>query len=504
MVFRISSIALLLACTIAPPTLAQIVPAQNTIVTPQGNTFNITGGNTSSNGKNVFQVFDRLNLTAGQTANFQTQSTIRNILTRITGNEPSRIDGLLKISGSNANLYLLNPSGILFGPNARLDLNGNFVGSTATGIKFGNQIWNGEANTNVNLLNSDPSHLTFGLDPSAIVNAGNLRVATGNTLALLGGSVANTGTITAPGGQIALIAVPGSTAVQMQTVDNVLKFEFQPIVSLNQTLQNWSPNSFSQLLAKGQGLQHATRLETTADGKIKLVGSTPESNLTIANASSTAIVSGTLDASKVGGIGGMVNLLGDRIVVENAIVKANGSQGGIIQVGGEIQGTGTGPKANQTLIGKNAKLDANAIGFGNGGSIVVWSGSSTQFSGSASAKGSNQGGNGGFIEISGREKLGVTGQISTAAPQGRSGQVLFDPKEIIIGAAAPSLTALPNNPILETDLFNTTTLYLAPESIFNTQGTVLLAATDRIFISAEQSPSLNLGSGNPEIGRAHV
>ena len=152
MVFRITPIALLLVCTIAWPTLAQIVPSQNTIVTPQGNTFNITGGNTSGNGKNVFQVFDRLNLTAGQTANFQTQSSIRNILTRITGNEPSRIDGLLKVSGSNANLYLLNPSGILFGPNARLDLSGNFFASNATGIQFGNQIWNGDANTNVNLL----------------------------------------------------------------------------------------------------------------------------------------------------------------------------------------------------------------------------------------------------------------------------------------------------------------------------------------------------------------
>ena len=502
MIFRISPIVIFATCTIASPTLAQIAPAQNTVVTPQGDTFNITGGNTSSNGKNLFQVFDRFNLNAGQTANFQTQSNIRNILTRITGNEPSRIDGLLKITGSSANLYLLNPSGILFGPNARLDLGGNFLGSTATGIQFGNQIWNGDANTSINSLNSNPSHLIFGPETSAIINAGNLSVAAGNTLMLLGGSVANTGTLTAPGGQISLVAVPGSTAVQMQTVDNVLKFEFQPIVSLNQTLQNWSPNSFSQLLAKGQGLQHATKLETTTDGKIKLVGSTGESSLTIANANSTVITSGTLDVSNPLGTGGTVNLLGDRIAVENAIVKANGNQGGVIQVGGEIQGTGIGPKATQTLIGKNAELDASAIGFGNGGSIVIWSDSSTQFIGKASANGGSQGGNGGFIEISGRDTLGVTGKISIAAPQGRLGSVLFDPKTIIIGSTNPSLSALPNNPVLDTDLFNTSTLYLAAESIFNTQGTVLLAATDRIFISAERSPSLNLGSGNPVTFRA--
>jgi filamentous hemagglutinin family protein len=481
--------------------IALPVLGQPTIVTPQGNTLNITGGTTSIDGKNLFHVLDRFNINTGQTANFQTQSTIRNILTRISGGEPSLIDGLLKVSGSNANLYLLNPSGILFGPNARLDLGGNFFGSTASGIQFGNQSWNGDRNANVNALTGDPTHLIFGPNASAVINAGNLSVATGKSLTLMGSSVANTGTLTAPGGQISIVAVPGSQSVQMQTVDNILKFEFKPIGSLNQTLQTWSPNSFSQLLAKGQGLRHATQLETTPDGKIKLTGA----NLTIATPTPTVIASGTINTSSHES-GGTVNILGDRIAVENANVNANvnanGKTGGTILVGGDYQGMGNLPRATQNYVGKNGRLNANGLNTGNGGKIVVWSDQNTQFLGTANANGGTQGGNGGSIEISGRQNLGFAGQASTAAPNGTAGKILFDPKEIIIGSVSPSLTTLPSPTILDTDLPNITPLYLAPEAIFNSSGEILLAATDRILISGERSPSLNLGSGQTITFRA--
>ncbi len=474
---------------------------QSTIVTLQGNTLNITGGATSSDGKNLFHVLDRFNVNTGQTADFQTQSTIRNILTRISGGEPSLIDGLLKVSGSNANLYLLNPSGILFGPNARLDLGGNFFGSTASGIQFGNQTWNDDRNSSVNAsvnsLTGDPSHFIFGPSASAVINSGNLSVASGKSLTLMGSSVANTGNLTAPGGQISIVAVPGSQSVQMQTVDNVLKFEFNPIGSLNQTLQTWSPNSFSQLLAKGQGLRHATQLETTADGKIRLTGA----NLTIATPTPTVIASGTINTSSDES-GGTVRILGDRIAVDNATVNANGKTGGTILVGGDYQGTGNLPRATQNYVGKNGVLNANGSENGNGGTIVVWSDQNTQFLGKATANGGSQSGNGGSIEISGRQNLGFTGQASTAAANGTAGKILFDPKEIIIGSASPSLTSLPSPTILDTDLPNTTPLYLAPEAIFNSSGELVLAATDRILISGERSPSLNLGSGNTITFRA--
>ncbi len=491
MVFPRIFTLLLLQLPIALPALGQ-----PTIVTPQGNSLTITGGATSGDGKNLFHVLDRFNVNTGQTADFQTQSTIRNILTRISGGEPSLIDGLLKVSGSNANLYLLNASGILFGPNARLDLGGNFFGSTASGIQFGNQTWNGDRNASVNALTGDPTHLIFGPSASAVINAGNLSVATGKSLALIGSSVANTGTLTAPGGQISIVAVPGSQSVQMQTVDNILKFEFKPIGSLNQTLQTWSPNSFSQLLAKGQGLRHATQLETTPDGKIKLTGA----NLTIATPTPTVIASGTINTSSHES-GGTVNILGDRIAVDNATVNANGKTGGTILVGGAYQGTGNLPRATQNYVGKNGILNANGSETGNGGSIVVWSDQNTQFLGKANANGGSQGGNGGSIEISGRQNLGFTGQASTAAPNGTAGKILFDPKDITIGSLNTSLTTLPSPTILDTDLPNTT-LYLAPEAIFNSSGEIELAATDRILISGERSPSLNLGSGNTITFRA--
>ena len=91
-----------------------------TIVNQSGNTFNITGGKLSplsKNQQNLFHSFTQFGLSQGQTANFITpNSKIQNILTRINGGDPSIINGLIKVSGGNSpNLFLMNPSGIIFG-----------------------------------------------------------------------------------------------------------------------------------------------------------------------------------------------------------------------------------------------------------------------------------------------------------------------------------------------------------------------------------------------------
>jgi filamentous hemagglutinin family protein len=111
--FLLAAFPLLGAITVTPA-LAQIVPAAdgtNTLVNTTGNQLDITGGQTSSSGANLFHSFSQFDLNAGQTANFQSNATIQNILGRVVSGNASNINGLIQVSGSQANLYLMNPAG---------------------------------------------------------------------------------------------------------------------------------------------------------------------------------------------------------------------------------------------------------------------------------------------------------------------------------------------------------------------------------------------------------
>ena len=104
----------------------------NTVVNQNGNTLNINGG--TQNGNNLFHSFEKFGVNKGQTANFISQPEIKNILGRVTGGDASVINGLIKVTGSNANLYLMNPAGIVFGSGARLDILVSFTATTANCI----------------------------------------------------------------------------------------------------------------------------------------------------------------------------------------------------------------------------------------------------------------------------------------------------------------------------------------------------------------------------------
>ncbi|HEY9603528.1 MAG TPA: filamentous hemagglutinin N-terminal domain-containing protein, partial [Allocoleopsis sp.] len=204
---------------------SQITPdgtlPNNTVVIPNGNTSLIEQG--TRVGNNLFHSFLEFSIPTGQEAFFNNALDIENILTRVTGGNRSNIDGTLRANGT-ANLFLLNPNGISFGPNAQLNLGGSFLGSTANSIKFsdGSEFSATNPQAPPLLTINVPMGLQFGSNPGTIVNQSQansrtgLQVLPGQTLALVGGNVSlEGGSLTASQGRIELGSVTDSGLVSL-------------------------------------------------------------------------------------------------------------------------------------------------------------------------------------------------------------------------------------------------------------------------------------------------
>ena len=217
---------------IVPHGYAQITTAitsdgtLGTTVARSGNLFNINGG--TIKGTNQFHSFGQFSVGTGDIASFNGPATIRNILSRVTGGNRSEIDGTLRSTISGANLYLLNPSGILFGPNAQLDVSGSFHATTADYIRLADGVrFNAVPSSVDNLLTtappaafgfltSNPAPIevqTFAFDDVAGLKT--LQVPVGKTLSFVGGPLnfgaapgaEAGGFVFAPGGRINLVSV---------------------------------------------------------------------------------------------------------------------------------------------------------------------------------------------------------------------------------------------------------------------------------------------------------
>ncbi|NET58542.1 MAG: CHAT domain-containing protein [Symploca sp. SIO2E6] len=325
---------------LAQPIITPAADGTGTNVTLDGNQFNIDGGSVSGDSRNLFHSFAQFGLSSSQIANFLANPQIHNILGRVVGNDPSVINGLIQVSGGNPNLFLINPAGIIFGADARLNVPGDFFATTATGIAFGEDNWWEVFGSNDHQnLTSDPTAFAFNLSqPGIIINHGNLAVSEGQNLTLLGGSIISTGQLSATEGNLVVAAVPGENLVRISQLGNVLNLEIEPLKDSSGQILPINPIDLPTLLTANP-IADSTRLVVNSDGTVELSGSgfPVENGDVVAHqlTAQTAVLSATnnltLVESKLHTTGDLTLLADDTVQIRDSITNPF-----IAQAGGDL------------------------------------------------------------------------------------------------------------------------------------------------------------------------
>lgn len=325
-----------------------IAPASDgtgTQVIQTGDDFAITGGTPSADVQNLFHSFSDFNLQSGESATFFADPTVQNILSRVTGGNASFIDGLLQVSGTEANLFFINPSGILFGPNTALNLQGSFTATTSDRLEFETGALAAVGTVDYSALTGNPTGFSFTAPPGSIVNTGSLTVPSGESVVLLGGQVLNTGTISAPEGDIIVSAVAGGERVRIEQVGQLLSLEVATLPGPTQgTLLPFSPLSLPELLTGNPDVE-ASGVTVNADNTVELTGGTA-----VAASPGDGAIVGTLDVS--GAEGGQILLSGETLALPE----------GLIDISGTISGGDFAVYARTDLT---LGISVNAAGAGN-------------------------------------------------------------------------------------------------------------------------------------------
>ncbi|EMV2260301.1 filamentous hemagglutinin N-terminal domain-containing protein, partial [Escherichia coli] len=396
------------------PTGGQIVAGSGSIQTPSGNQMNII-----QNSQNMVANWNSFDIGKGNTVQFYQPNSSAVALNRVVGGGESKIMGNLKANGQ---VFLVNPNGVLFGKDASVSTSG-FVASTRD-IK------------NDDFMNR---RYTFSGGQKAgaeIVNQGALTTNAGGYIVLAADKVSNSGTIRTPEGKTVLAAGErvtlqldngGLTSVQVSgDVVNAL-VENRGLISAR--------NGQVYLTALGQDMLMNTVLNVS--GVVEASGMHRQDGNIVLDGGDSGVVhlSGTLQADNASGQGGKVVVQGQNILLDkgSSITATGGQGGGEVYIGGGWQGKDSSIRnADNVVMKDGARIDVSATQQGNGGTAVLWSESFTNFRGQISAKGGENGGNGGQVETSSHGNLQAFGSVSASAKKGKAGNWLLDPLDITI------------------------------------------------------------------------
>ena len=395
----------------ANPVAPQVVAGQASFQ-QQGNVFTVT------NAPNTIINWQSFSVNANEVTRFLQQGADSKVLNRITGQDPSRILGTLQ---SNGQVFLINPNGILFGKDARIDVQG--LAASSLGL------------SNEDFLAGRQRFSAQGA-AGKVENQGSITTGRGGQVYLVAPNVENSGIISTPGGAVMLAA---GHSVQLVDAANpalqvVVSAPADSALNLGQVVAQGGRIGMFGALVNQRGVASADSAVLGENGKVLL------------RSSSRTMVEG---GSRTSARGGEVAILGPQVgVTGNARIDASAASeapgdGGTVLVGGDVRGANAAvPNAQQVYVGRDAVLAADAGGSGKGGKVVVWAADVARVYGAISARGGAAGGDGGFVETSAHQLETAGLRVDAGAARGQRGQWLLDPYDIVVKAVPAAPVAL--------------------------------------------------------------
>ena len=425
----------------------------NTTVNQSGNNFTILNG--IQRGGNLFHSFGEFSIPTGGSATFNNSSAIENIINRVTGGNSSNIDGLIKANGS-ASVFLINPSGIVFGENASLDIGGSFFGSTAESILFedGFEFSAVNAQSEPLLSISVPVGLQMGSMRGKIEVQGSghkldynrrttsfirdarpvgLQVPDGKTLALIGGDISlQGGNLTAQGGRLELGSISESAKVELIPTSDGFTFAYDGVdkfgdINLSQAAsaevsgegggnvqiqaRNISVLDDSVIIANTLGRKNGGLFSVIASESVEIIGN---------NSSTNGIFTGFFSGVELGATGNA----GD-INIETP--QFNLSR--FSQISASTSGDGDAGDINLKIDTLDMRDDISSIFLassanGDGGNLNINAADSVSLNDSLIGTVASQGGDTGDINIETPQlSLGNSSIVSTVFGNGNAGKI---------------------------------------------------------------------------------
>ncbi|MEM8723154.1 MAG: filamentous hemagglutinin N-terminal domain-containing protein [Cyanobacteria bacterium P01_G01_bin.39] len=479
----------------------------NTQVNQNGNIAEITGGETR--GANLFHSFGDFSVPTDNIADFQNADSISNIFSRVTGGKISNIDGMIRANGS-ANLFLINPAGIMLGENASLNIGGSFYGSSASSIVFENGEFSTDLNNPPLLTVNAPIGLGFRDNPGDITVQGNgngqrlldsevidtqdaLRVDSDATIGLVGGElIFEDATVKTAGGRIEIGSVAEGT-VNLTAVDNGFTFDYSNI----KTFGDISLSEQSVIDASGVG-----------GGNIQVAGK----NITITEVSS-------FEANTLGNEpGGDINIFAQESLEISGVENELNSVSGIFSrtfPNGTADAGDINIETGSLSIGDRALINTGSLGQGNAGDININASESVTLASQGNTSGiflgvdANAAGNSGNVEITSDSVSLDNGAFISGinSGQGSAGDVTINATEnislsngsgiFVASSGGGSINLSANNLSLTSDSRFLAGIFSDLESAEAQGGDVVInLAEDLVIDNSFISNSILRGAGN--------